>query len=209
MRVLANSTHLPWTFRLNLVGGGGIARARNRVTADFIRSGDYGILGIDYDLLWKPQDVVNVISRDMLCCGGLYTTREDRGHWVLNPLNGSGLRDDGLCQVMELGTGFKYYRKEFFSQLIGKNPWLEYKCDDTKRTEWGFYSMGPVQDSVYWPGESRWLTEDYWLDWLTRDAGIPVVADTTVQLRHKDGDKIYPSVFPPLPGLLPAEAVEL
>ena len=44
--------------------------------------------------------------------------------------------------------------------------------------------MGPVKDEQIWPGRVRWLTEDYWLDWLTRDAGIVMVADVTIQLRH-------------------------
>jgi hypothetical protein len=118
---------------------------------------------------------------------------------IAGPAQGWALR------VLEIGTGFKCFRREAFTLVREKNPWLEYECDDTKKIEWGFFSMGPAKDVNIWPSRSRWLTEDFWLDWLMRDAGITIVWDTKVCLRHYDEDsgKVYPKVFPPLPVAMP------
>ena len=125
--------------------------------------------------------------------------------FIFNFPDGNGIKDGWALRVLELGTGFKCYKREAFEIIAEKNPWLKYEHDDTKETEWGFFSMGPVTDEKFWPGRARWLTEDYWLDWLTRDAGIIIVEDTTVQLRHLEEStgEIFPKEFPPLPEAIP------
>jgi hypothetical protein len=212
IRQISLAQTLPWQFELVLVGGGGVARARNKIVSDAMRKKPKYVLFQDYDLMPKPQDYIRILNRmdkqNLMVCGGMYTIREDFGHWVLNTLPGAIPWPDGGLQVMELGTGFKCYRLEAFEKIAEKNPWLQYTCDDSHNQEWGFFSMGPVTDAKYWPGLSRWLTEDYWLDWLTRDADIPIIVDTAVQIRHKEGTKVYPKEFPPIPGQLPPEAKE-
>lgn len=206
IQAITNTDTLPWRFELALVGGGGVARARNTITSKFYKSKARYLFFVDYDLMPKPIDYIKVLAameaNNLMVCGGLYTTRSNTNcHWIINFPAEVGPHKDGLLQVLELGTGFKCYDRSAFDKIFAKNPWLEYIEDDTKETEWGFFSMGPVKDEMYWPGKSRWLSEDYWLDWLTRDAGIPIVVDTTVQLTHYDEDtkEIFPAKFPPLP----------
>jgi len=190
IQALLTATDLPFRFCLFVVGGGGVAKARNTITNAFLGSEADILLFHDYDLITDETgaDHVKVVMRlfqnGLKCVGGLYTIRADNGHWVINlpdaggPLEGWGLR------VLELGTGFKAQTRSYFELIAAKNPWLEYQDDDTKQKCYGFFSMGPVKDEEIWPGRGRWLTEDYWLDWLARDAGIVMVADVTIQLRH-------------------------
>lgn len=208
----ANAGALPFNVEVCVAGGGGVARARNRIVTDFLASSATYLFFQDYDLKPSAEDFARIISRMMqhgfLVCGGFYTTREENGHWVYNYPDAAGIRECWALRVGELGTGFKCYHRSAFEHIGAKNPWLLCQNDDTRLPEWGFFSMGPVKDAL-WPGIYRWLTEDYWLDWLTRDAGIPIVVDTTIQLRHWDDatQTVCPKVFPPLPQPAPTGAV--
>ena len=205
----------PWDLQLQIVGGGGVARARNRFCSDFMAKpgrADDCIFFVDYDLMPTAQDNIQILSHDIGIIGGLYTTRAEQGHWVLNKLSGARPSDSGILPVMELGTGFLKIRRDTFEKVLNDNPWLDCESDfDHRKRELGFFSMGPVWDRKLWPGRGRWLTEDYWFEWLARESGIPTVVDTKVKLRHKDDftGKIFPAVFPADPGKLPDEEREL
>jgi hypothetical protein len=208
--MISTAPTLSWRFQLAIVGGGGVARARNYIVTEFMKAkqAEY-LFFVDVDLRDETpqkmaQNYVRVLShmdrKGWPICGGLYTIRAPEGHWVINFPSAEGPDGDGILRLLELGTGFKCYRKSALQKIIEKNPWLEYFDDDHKELEWGVFSMGPVK-SRHWKPNARWLTEDYWLDWLTEDAGLPVVVDTTIQLRHWDEHKkvLFPSKFPPLP----------
>ena len=129
----------------------------------------------------------------------------------LNHLNGAFHGDDGILPVMELGGGFKCYKRGVFEAVSKNNPSLWFTRDETQKREFAFFCQAPVKDEKYWPGLTRMLTEDYWLDWLCRDAGILPMADIKIKLRHFDErtGKVFPEVFPDDPGQMPAEAKEL
>ena len=218
---LQSARDLPWTFLVMLTGGGSVFRARNRFASDFMaetKNPDDRLFFIDVDLLWEPQDVVDVLLHDQPIMGGLYTIRAKRGHWVMNKMNGAAPWPNGVLQVMEHGTGFKCFKRSVFQKVLddcpGKVPgksWLDCRSDfDHKKRELCFFSAGPVWDDKYWPGEGRCLTEDYWFDWLCRESGIPTYVDTKIKLRHKDDvtGEIFPEVFPEDPCALPAESPE-
>lgn len=214
IRELATWKDCPWDIRLVITGGGGIYQARNKTVSAFLAEtthDDDRFFCADYDLIRTAQDYVDILRHDLAVVGGLYTTRADNGHWVMNRLPGAHPNAAGRLPVMELGTGHKCYKRSFFTKVLADNPWLECE-DDTDHTKkiYSFFSMGPVWDKKLWPSRGRALTEDYWLDWLGRESGFVTVADTTVKLRHLDEHtgRVYPAIFPPDPGKLPAEAKE-
>lgn len=204
----------PWEIFFAGTGGGGIFQARNKLVTDFMeqcKDPEDIFLCVDYDLMPSAQDYVNLLCHDLAIVGGLYTVRSDNGHWVLNKLNGSKPNASGMLPVMELGTGFKRFKRSTLQKVLDDNPWLICESDvDHRRKVYCFFSMGPVWDKQHWPGRGRALTEDYWLDWLCRESGFTTVADTKIKLKHKDDvtGKIYPAVFPADPGILPREASE-
>jgi hypothetical protein len=215
---LGRQPNLPWNFYQSITGGGGVIRARNIFASDFYTqtSNDEDILFfVDYDLMPTAQNYVDVLMRmkdpNISICGGLYTTRADDGHYVINQLPRATPGRGGLLQVMELGTGFKAYKRKVFRKAIEDNPWLVCEPENRGKPFYGFFSAGPVWDKQLWPGRGRWLTEDYWFDWLCRESGFAIFADTKIKLRHKDDftGKVFPKVWPSDPGSLPEEAQEL
>ena len=219
--VAGEQGNVPWRFELCLVGGGGVARARNRTVSDFLASTAEFLFFVDFDLMPEAKDYIQVLSRmtihKLLVCGGGYTIRDKNGHWVYNFPDADGIKGGWALRVGELGTGFKCYHRSVFEQVASKNPWIHYENDDNHQHELGFFNMGPVKDKLWSkpdrPAEeewknSRWLTEDYFLDWLTRDCGIPIVWDTTIQLKHLEETtgEVFPEKFPPLPEKAPPGA---
>lgn len=206
---VSNWKDCPFRVQVNLTGGGGVARARNRFASDFMLATscpDDRLHFVDFDLMPNAQDFVDLWARDLPIVGGLYTTRKADGGWVLNKMHGAVPGRGGLLQVMELGTGFKCFKRSVFEQVLRDNPWLDCESDfDHSRRELGFFSMGPVADKKLWPGRHRWLTEDYWFDWICRESGIPTFVDTRIKLRHKDdfSGKVFPDKFPLDPAALP------
>jgi hypothetical protein len=117
----------------------------------------------------------------------------------MNRLPGEVPRPNGVLKVMELGTGFKRFKRSVFVKTLADNPWL--KCegqDDPTKDFFSFFNMGPTKDDKLWPGRHRGLTEDYWFDWLCRASGIHTFVDLEIKLRHKDDHtgRVFPASFP-------------
>jgi hypothetical protein len=200
IRELMSKPDLPWRFELCVTGGGCIAGARNTISAAFLASKADLLFFVDYDLMPDWTDFVKILSKGLPVCGGLYTVRDRNGGWVMNNLRG---------RAIELGGGFKCYAREALETVTKNNPGLEYMRDGTGKKETAFFCMAPAKDEL-WSNQSRWLTEDYWLDMLCRHSGIAVVADLSVKLKHYDArtGKVFPDVFPPEPDKLPPECNE-
>jgi len=199
---LMHDATLPYRIKVLLCPYAGIARARNKIAADFLKDPKGWMLFFaDYDLCPTADDYKRIISKNMLVLGGLYATREKNCHWVLNSYIGPEPDKDGIWQVCELGTGFKCFHRQAFEKILAAYPWLEHEADDHPGVnEWGFFSMGVVQ----FENKRRWLTEDYWFDSLFREIKIPIFADTTVRLKHRhtnqNGEKLlFPLEAPPIP----------
>jgi hypothetical protein len=211
---LGKSGKSPWNLWTVVVGGGGIYQARNTIVTEFMEATteDHDrLFFVDYDLMPTAQNYVDILCHDLSIVGGLYTTRQDNGHWVINRLPGARPNERGILPVMELGTGFKCFKRSVFKKVLADNPWLDCVNEVTKgKRFYSFFSMGPVWDKKQWPGIGRGLTEDYWFDWLCRESGFVTCVDTKIQLRHKDDHtaRVYPAIFPQNPGVLPLEAVE-
>lgn len=201
MVLLANS-ELPWRFELATFGGGNVSRGRNKIVATFLRGAWKWLVFLDDDILpdeddktkWAEsmaQALFRILGHRKHVCGGLYTTKEENPHWVLNCFNEPEIDKDGLLRVGELGTGgMKTYHRSVFEALIQKEADLAYICDLSAGPEWGFFCQGLMTVD----GRRRWLPEDYWMDQLCRKHGIPVFVDTLVKFRHLDvhTGKTYP-----------------
>ena len=213
---LAAQPDLPWDIQMVVRAGGSIFRERCRYATEFMeRAGEDDILlMVDFDLPPTGQQYVDILCRmaKLDVCGGLYTTRDRNGQWVVSLMSGEAPSPSGLLRVIELGTGFKAFRRSVFDRVLARNPWLKCSDDIDQRIALiGFFSAGPIEDVKHWPGRRRLLTEDYWFDWLCREAGIDIVCDTRIKIRHRDEEtgELYPAQFPDDPGVLPMEAKEL
>ncbi len=127
----------------------------------------------------------------------------------MNPIHAAKIQEGGLLQVAELGGGFKLYHRKVFEELrriFGDVPLTDgkggaqsiyYHERETGEKIAGFYQI-VVNDGDL-------LSEDFYLDYLSRCAQVPLIADTGVRLVQKEVDRdgkeyIYPeAVWPPLP----------
>ncbi len=189
----------PWEFDFSAYAGGNVARGRNKIVAYALRAAYRYILFIDDDIEPTVQDVLHLMAHKKHVCAGLYTTREEKGSYVMNIFQEAVIEEGtGLLPVGEIGCGFKCYHRSVFEFLITKEPALAYRSDEDGNPEWGFFSMGVREVD----GKRRWLSEDYWLDQLCRQHGIEVFADTETRVLHRDQKTgiAYPvGVWPEIP----------
>jgi hypothetical protein len=174
-----------------------VGRARNALTAEFLRSRDCtDILFIDGDLPFTPDDIRRIASHDVDLVGGLYAKKDqgaDMPMWCINTLDGRPPEiqsRDGLCEVALVGTGFMRVRRSLFERMVGTyGADMVYTTDaDNKTTEFDFWKMGVYE---YPNGQRRWMSEDWYFCQMARSLGVKVWVDQSVIIKHI-GRAVYP-----------------
>lgn len=174
-----------------LFGDSAIGRARNTLTARFLKSDCTDLLFIDSDLVFDMGHINRILSHKEDVVGGVYFKKsEGSPQIVCNGLDKeTPCRADGLQQVKYLGTGFLRISRNVFETMIkefGEEMW--YNNDGDKALEYDFWHMGIYQ---YPDKTRRFLSEDWWFcaKWL--DCGGQVWMDTRCILGHS-GNSVYP-----------------
>jgi len=176
-----------------LTGDSAVGRARNALTARFLKTDCTHLLFLDSDLVFSGDQISKLLSHNEPIVGGLYC-KKATGLPVQFVLNACyepiPMRPDGLQEVRYLGTGFICIAREVFEKMIevyGEE--ISYKCDaDPKVTEWDFWAMGVYR---YPDGSKRWLSEDWLFSQRALDLGYKVYADMSVLAKHS-GNILYP-----------------
>ncbi len=196
---------------------GGLCSARNRLVHEFMKTDATWFVPWDADLYaehgLEADALLRILSHGEPVIGALYCKRDrdaSRPRWVANWLNGAVLQRGGLLQVVELGGGgMKAYNRAVFSELrrifgdeplAKKKPSILYRERETGEMIAAFYQIANVDGDL--------LSEDFFLDYLCRCAGVGIIADTVVRLRqveHVKGEVVaYPALDQPWPPI-PAE----
>lgn len=192
-----------WTF---VAACGGLCSAQNRMVHDFLKTEDKWLLRWDRDLHHpngrEADAVLRLLSHKHPIVGGLYCKRTRRPTWVASFMPSAKMQPNNLAQCAELGGGFKLYHRKFFEEirrifgedpLKEKKPSIMYRERETGESIAGFHQI--VVDS------GDLLSEDYFLDYLARCAGVGIFADTLVRMKHVESDGThYPEgAWPPIP----------
>ena len=185
-----------------------ITRARNSLAHDFLASDATHLMFIDADIGFNPNDIIEMIKRDVDICCGLYPKKEIHwqrvadavgkgvpadqlkdhvGTFVVNLVGNerTEVKINELLEIQNGGTGFMLIKREVFEALADKVP--EYSNDmymavDTERkpkTIKEFFATSIDPDS-----NNRLLSEDYHFCKLARTHGFKVYAAPWVQLSH-------------------------
>ena len=190
--LLALQAQKPFPIEVRMCAGDGVARSRNGLTADFLRSDCSHLLFIDTDLIFSMEQVARIVSHDLPIVGGLYPKKQEGPtEWVLNGCLEPGVkRDDrGLLRVRYIGTGFMCIRRDVFGHMARSYPQIAYTSDcGDRRPEYDFWSMGVFE---YPDKTRRYLSEDWYFCQRWLDLGGQVFADTHTVLKHV-GHAIYP-----------------
>lgn len=176
------------------VGDSLVARARNKLAADFLASDASHLLFLDTDLIFSPAHIERLISHDVDIVAGLYPKKQLNLSWVVNILHGEQPDERGLQRVKYIGTGCLLIARRVLETMRDRLA-ISYVTDieQVQRTEHDFFPTGPMFDKE--SGLMRYHSEDWGFCRRALDLGFTVWADTRVALKHV-GDCIYPVTSP-------------
>lgn len=187
-----------------------VARARNTLADEFLRSDCTHMLFWDGDIRATPDNVFGLLSvadpksdKDVVC--GLYPKKHIRwdkveaavkqgvdpedlkefvGDMVFNPVGLSGQHDlYSPLEVSECGTGFMLIQRKVFAEFILAYPERAYRVDHIPDQEWSWAFFLEEIDPV----SRRLLTEDYNFCRLVRAIGLKVWVCPWMNLSHYGG----------------------
>ena len=177
------------------VGDSLVARARNRLAAQFLASDCTHLLFLDTDLIFSPDHIARLVSHDEPIVAGLYPKKQTDLAWVCNLDEGSETDDRGLHPARYAGTGCLLIAREVFEKIRELHPEIEYDPDegDTGEVKWDFFATGVrlFEGSAGTPARRRYLSEDWMFCQRALDLGSDIWMDTGVILRHV-GECVYP-----------------
>ena len=178
------------------IGDSLVARARNKLAADFLESDCTHILFLDTDLIFSVQAITRLLSHDVAIVGGLYPKKQAKLEWVCNMLPQSEPEKSGLQRVKYIGTGALLISRIVLETMVRDyGPTIQYQTDrgQQPRTEHDFFPCAPMMDIEH--GQVRYHSEDWGFCRRALDIGFTIFADTCVVLKHV-GDCIYPLTDP-------------
>ena len=176
------------------IGDSLVARARNKLAAEFLESDATHLLFLDTDLIFTPDHIKRLLSHDEPIVAGLYPKKQAELAWVLNTLPGEEPDARGLQKVKYIGTGCLMIKREVIVRMIAELP-IAYVTDagQVQRTEWDLFPTGPMYDPEQ--KTTRYHSEDWGFCRRALDLGFDIYADTRVVCKHV-GPCIYPLVDP-------------
>ena len=169
-----------------------VSRARNSLTAAFLKSDCTHLLFIDSDLVFSGDQILRLLEHDQPVIGGFYPKKKEGPiEWVCNAYKAKlHPGKTGLQEVRFIGTGFMLVKREVFTAMIknlGKK--IAYHPDHAPaETEWDLWPVGPYTDKK---GFTRYLSEDWYFCQRWLDLGGQVFGDARVILKHV-GHAVYP-----------------
>lgn len=176
------------------VGDSLVARARNRLCAQFLASDCTHLLFLDTDLIFSAEQIGRLVEHavrgEYIVCG-LYPKKQKELGWVCNLLDADADEIDasGLRPVKYAGTGCMLIERAVLKAMIEAFPEIAYDPDDGDEpgVKWDFFATGVRQFET----RRRYLSEDWMFCQRAWDLGIPVLIDTQVVLKHV-GECVYP-----------------
>lgn len=181
--------------KVNTIGNfqDGIARTRNGFAAHFLKQlKEEYLFFIDSDIVFTCSDFERILYHAVVgkhpIVAGLYPKKSATLGWVINVHDKDSAKPDpitGLMPVRHAGTGFLLIRRDALETIRAKFPQIQYGAPDLRHHDvaWDFFPMGARQ--------GEYESEDYAFCRMAHEAGIPIVVDTRVQVRHV-GKIIFP-----------------
>jgi len=156
-----------------------ITRARNAAVATFLSTDFQKLLFIDADIEFLADDVVKLWNVEADIAVGVYPMKKPGedvyAAWVKGKLVTDLDQFEGLIEVDYAGTGFMMIDRSVFGKMTAE----EYEGRDLTgqaRMERDYFQT-PVHNGVF-------ESEDYYFCRKAREAGLKVVMDPSIRLKH-------------------------
>lgn len=171
------------------LGNAYISQARSSMMGKALRDGCDVIVFIDYDLSWKPEDLLKLIETEGDVVAGTYRFKEDKVHFMtalfVDENDQHIYREDGCVLANRVCAGFLKFTRNTVARFSLAYPNLVYKKDEETYVD--IFNHGAHN--------GQWWGEDYAFcrNWNAIGGQVWLVPD--LDLTHHAGDKAYPGNF--------------
>lgn len=178
LRELERRGHTVWRYR----GYSAVDAVRNQMATDALGWGFEEMMWIDADVAFDPNDVAKLRAHNLPFTCGLYPKKGPR-QFACEFLPGTPAvrfgRQGGLLEIRYCGFGFTHMRRSVFEAVHDKFalPICNLRFNSPLVP---FFEPMVAPD----PGGHWSLSEDYAFCERARQAGFPVMADTSIRLWH-------------------------
>lgn len=164
-----------------------VQRARNMITAEFLRSPSTHMMIIDADIGWRPEDLIRLIEADKDIACGVYPKKTYPISWPANLFRGGYIETDpetGMIPLKDAPTGFMLVKRRVIDGLVAAHP--EWKCRFREGGPEANERCYSLFDCFVDPDEANgmYLSEDFAFCRRARAAGFEVWCDPTIRLTH-------------------------
>jgi hypothetical protein len=159
-----------------------VARARNEIVTEFLKSDYTHLFFVDADMGWEPKKVIKVLGHDKDIVFGTYPQKNDSGKYVHQTLKNDGnlIVENGLIKCLSGPTGFMCIKREVFKKFREKYPNYSYDGNFA----YFHCSVRSVGDGIKWFGEDV----DFCHKWYS--AGGELWCEPDILFQHS-GMKIW------------------
>lgn len=184
-----------------------ITRARNEMTASFLKSSHTHMFWLDADIEFAAEDIQKVWNLDADIGVGVYAMKKRDKQWFAAWKDGALIKDldqfHGPIEVDYAGTGFMCIKREVVEKVIQYRKdraekaerLVELARDDEERGLLSEMAEGMAATYTGNLGEAPAIymtpvhlggleSEDYFFCRIAREAGYKVMMDPSVRLRH-------------------------
>jgi hypothetical protein len=170
-------------------GFSAIDQGRNQMASDALRDGFAETMWIDTDIGFTADSVERLRSHNLPIVAGLYPQPAARS-LACELLPGTDTvvfgEEGGLLEIKYAGAGFLYVRREAYEAIREQ---LQLPLCNTRfgRGAWPFFYSYAVEleeplETKSEQIDHRYLTEDFAFCHRARQAGLKIMADTTIRL---------------------------
>src|SRR5689334_3416346 len=154
-----------------------ITRARNEMTASFLKTDFTHMMWLDADIQFQPMDVYKVWHLNADIGVGVYAMKRADKQWYACWKDGKLVKDldqfKGPIEVDYAGTGFMLIKRKVIETLAEKVG--SYELHGGVRAPCMY--MTPIHNDCF-------ESEDYHFCRIARESGFKVIMDPSVRLKH-------------------------
>jgi hypothetical protein len=165
-------------------GFSAIDQGRNQMTSEALHDGFAETMWIDSDIGFQVDAVERLRSHDLPIACGLYPqpgARKIACHLLPGTETIVFGEAGGLLEIKYAAAGFLHVRREAY-ELIRDSLKLP-RCNTRfGRGNWPFFMPGAFDDPTAESTGQRYLTEEFAFSHRARQAGLKIMADTTIRL---------------------------
>jgi hypothetical protein len=165
-----------------------IDRARNTILWHFEQTHYRFAVFCDGDQPFEPEHIARTwfhLMSGVRVVGGLVAMKTIVPTYVCNAIKGK-VPDPktGLVEVQDIGTGWLAFNRDVLTAFRERWPEIAYRSNSNTATAGKTLNAYFASGVVHRDGANDWLSEDWMFCHRCKQLGIPVYADTGINIRH-------------------------